>query len=282
MSSKAIVVFSGGQDSTTCLFWAKQRFDEVQAICFAYGQRHKTEILSAKKICDMAEVDLEIVDLTGDLVSASPLLNHEKEPETYLNFLDMENKTGKTVANTFVPLRNLFFLTIAANRAVASGCKSIVTGICGTDNANYPDCTEVFRQNAQLVINTALPPGQHIFIEAPLIKLTKKETVLLARTLPGCWEALSFSHTSYDGKYPPIDNNHSNLLRAKGFEDAGFPDPLVMRAVHEGSMECPETSNYDSFRRMLASEHASRIAEELAAGLAEEIIILIQPKEKKE
>ena len=89
---------------------------------------------------------------------------------------------------------------------------------------------------------------QRYTVHAPLLKLDKSETVKLAHELPGCWEALAYTHTSYDGKYPPTDRNHSNLLRAAGFEKAGLPDPLVVRAHQEGFMELPNTHNYDAIR----------------------------------
>jgi len=85
-------------------------------------------------------------------------------------------------------------------------------------------------------------------IHAPLMGLSKAETVMLAYKLPGCWDALAYTHTSYDGKYPPIDMNHSNVLRAHGFETAGLPDPLVVRAWREGLMALPMTQNYDCVR----------------------------------
>ena len=83
-----------------------------------------------------------------------------------------------------------------------------------------------------------------IGIWTPLINKSKAETVKIAHQIPECWEALAYSHTSYDGKYPPTDMNHANVLRADGFEKAGLPDPLVLRAVDEGLMELPETDNY--------------------------------------
>lgn len=262
--SKALVILSGGQDSTTCLYWAKATFDVVHAITFDYGQRHSIEIDAAKKVAKMAGVEShEIVVLPGILKSTSPLTS-DNELERYENAEQMEQVIGDRVELTFVPMRNTFFFTVAMNRAVALGCHHLVTGICQEDNANYPDCTEGFRGAFQLMANMSLGTvsfkegdivdpeslAQHTTfqIEAPLMYLSKAETVKLARELPGCWEALAYTHTSYDGKYPPTDMNHSNVLRAHGFEQAGLPDPLVVRAWMECLMDLPSTSNYDQFR----------------------------------
>lgn len=252
--SKALVVCSGGQDSTTCLFWAKQNFDEVHAITFDYGQRHWIEIEAACKVAAMAGVaSHEIVTVPNCLVSTSPLTS-SNELEQYENAEQMEKVIGDRVELTFVPMRNTFFFTVAMNRAVALGCDSLVTGICQEDNANYPDCTESFRiafeRMANLSLGTADPKtGKSWFkVLAPLMFLSKAETVKMAHRLPGCWDALAYTHTSYDGKYPPTDMNHSNVLRAHGFETAGLPDPLVVRAWREGLMPLPYTSNYDCLR----------------------------------
>lgn len=251
---KALVVLSGGQDSTTCLFWAMQMYDEVHAITFNYGQRHAIEIAAAIRVAKLAGViSHEVVDVPKCLESASPLTS-DNELEKYDNFDHMDSVIGDRVELTFVPLRNPFFLIIAANRAVKLGCTTIVTGICEEDNANYPDCRESFRRVFEDMINVALGNNCYqkqkgwIEVSAPLIHKSKAESVLMAYDLPGCWDALAYSHTSYDGKYPPTDMNHSNVLRARGFEVAGLEDPLVVRAWQEGLMELPATANYDEIR----------------------------------
>jgi 7-cyano-7-deazaguanine synthase len=257
MMTKALVVLSGGQDSTTCLFWAIAKFgaENVHAISFDYGQRHDIELESARKIAVMAgltpdELEVgrhEIIDVRNLLVSTSPLTSGN-QLDRYENFEAMEAEVGNRVEKTFVPMRNTLFLTIAANRAVALGCRHIVTGICQADNANYPDCTNPFKNRLQAAFNSSLFGERHtkddLVIDTPLMFMSKAESVKLAMTLPGCMDALAYSHTSYDGKYPPTDPNHSNLLRAKGFEEAGVPDPLVVRAVEEGLMSLPSTANY--------------------------------------
>ena len=250
---KALVILSGGQDSTTCLFWAKANYDEVHAITFNYGQRHAIEIVSATKVAKMAGVaSHEIVKVPDILESASPLTSNN-ELEKYENPEQMEEVIGERRELTFVPMRNALFLTVAANRAEALGITDIITGVCQMDNANYDDCREVFIDATVNYINTALGHDHRgtpkISVVTPLMFLSKAQTVHMAKDLDnGCWEALAFSHTSYDGKYPPTDMNHANVLRADGFEKAGEPDPLVLRAFHEGLMELPETSNYDPFR----------------------------------
>lgn len=248
MKTKALVILSGGQDSTTCLFWARSVYDEVHAITFDYGQRHSLEIDAARKVAEMCGVVThEVVQVPNCLVSSSPLTS-ANELEQYENAEQMEAVIGNRVELTFVPMRNTFFFVVAMNRAVALDCRNLVTGICQEDNANYPDCTEAFRNQFENMANISLGLGisanDAFKIHAPLMRMSKAESVQLALTLPGCMKALAYSHTSYDGKYPPLDMNHANVLRAKGFEDAGVPDPLIVRAVREGLMQFPVAKNY--------------------------------------
>ncbi len=85
---------------------------------------------------------------------------------------------------------------------------------------------------------------------------SKADTVRLAKTLPGCWEALAYTHTSYNGEYPPTDKNHANILRAHGFEQAGLPDPLVLRAWKQGLMDLPNTPNYQNIQQDLFNDYS--------------------------
>lgn len=253
-TTKALVVLSGGQDSTTCLFWALTMFDEVHCITFDYGQRHRIEIEAACKVAQLAGCGdrHEIVSVPNILVSSSPLTSGT-ELERYESAEQMEQVIGNRREVTFVPMRNALFLTIAANRAEALGIKNIVTGVCQMDNANYDDCRESFIRATENYINEALGHDHRgtslIDIVTPLIFMSKEQTVQLAHKLPGCWDALAYSHTSYDGKYPPTDMNHANVLRADGFEKAGLPDPLVLRAWQEGLMQLPDTDNYSHSAR---------------------------------
>lgn len=251
--TKTLVVLSGGQDSTTCLFWAKallREGDELHAVTFDYGQRHRLEIEAAKKVAKLAGVTShEVIEVPRCLRSVSPLVDQGAQLEKYENFDQMSAVIGDRVELTFVPMRNTLFLTIAANRAVALGCASLVTGVCQEDNANYPDCRQDYVSTMEAAINVSLGydklDSRYIIIATPLMFLSKAETVMLAKTLgDDAWNALAYSHTSYDGKYPPTDKNHSNVLRAQGFLNAGLPDPLVVRAYHEGLMSLPETENY--------------------------------------
>lgn len=245
---EALVILSGGQDSTTCLFWALHRFDKVHAITFDYGQRHAREIEAAKTVAGMAGVaSHEIVQVPNCLVSTSPLTS-DTDLERYSDAESMEEVIGDRRELTFVPMRNALFLTIAANRAEANHIPNLVTGVCQMDNANYDDCRMVFIDAAETYINTALGHDHRgtprIQIHTPLMFLSKADTVMEAFDDPECWAALAHTHTSYAGEYPPIDKNHANVLRAQGFELANLPDPLVLRAVDEGLMDIPLTGNY--------------------------------------
>lgn len=228
---KAMVVLSGGQDSTTCLYWAKAVFKEVHAVTFDYGQRHALELDAARTVAKMAGVvSHEVVQVPGVLRSRSPLTDPSVELETYTDFDSMDAIIGDRVELTFVPMRNAFFLTLAANLALARGCFDLVTGVCQQDNANYPDCRQTFIESQERTINEAL--GIDTFrIHAPLMSLSKAEIVAMAQRIPGCMDAMAYSHTCYAGQFPPCGECHSCVLRAHGFAQAGVADPLVVRGA---------------------------------------------------
>lgn len=247
----ALVVLSGGQDSTTCLFWAKQYFERIHAVTFNYGQRHIREIQAAIDVAKIAGVvSHEIVELGPILKGTSPLTNPGEELELYSDHDSMAAIIGDRVEKTFVPMRNALFLTLAANRATCLGINNLVTGVCQADNANYPDCREEFILAQEDAIAKALGTPFNIF--APLMDLSKAQSIDLARRMDQevntVWSkaflALAFSHTAYDGQYPPIGKDHASVLRAHGFTEAGVPDPLVIRAARAGLMLVPGDRNY--------------------------------------
>ena len=229
--ASCVVVLSGGQDSTTCLFWARERYAKVHAVTFNYGQSHSIEIESARKVAALAGIaGHEVVDVGRLLRSTSPLLDESAPLAQYDDFESMDRAIGKRIEATFVPMRNAFFLTLAANIAVSLGCRTLVTGVDEEDNANYPDCRESFIRAQELTINEAM--GVRDFrIETPLIHFSKADTVRLAQSLPGCMEAMAWSHTCYAGSFPPCGRCHACVLRRHGFDEAGVPDPLELRAA---------------------------------------------------
>lgn len=278
-TEKALVVLSGGQDSTTCLAFAIQAFgvENVSAITFNYGQRHKREIRAAVDIAILFGLAgrHEILDIGPDLLDGtSPLTDHTQTLETYENHEQMEGIIGNRVEKTFVPMRNALFLTIAANRAVVTGHHHIYTGVCQADNANYPDCRAEFIGSQQMTINEALgvdyaDPSEEdldrrISIATPLMYLTKEQSI--ARFVDLCGPVdfckLAWSHTAYDGQYPPVGKDHASVLRAEGFLRSGWPDPLVVRAHMEGLMPLPDTANYQKLEVVAAMKSIIRDLQE--------------------
>lgn len=244
LNPKAVVVFSGGQDSTTCLYWALQKGYDVTALTINYGQRHAREIEAAKKIAQMAEVPHEVINVGPVLRGTSPLVSGN-QLEQYKDHHSLPGGLEKT----FVPMRNQFFLTLAANYAYTIGCSTLVTGVCQEDFGGYPDCRRNFINALEQACSLGTFTGEPDTLPAlniltPLMYLTKAQSVEMAEELEGCYAALAYSHTAYDGAYPPIGKDHATLLRAKGFEEAMTPDPLVLRAARDGLMQLPSTPNY--------------------------------------
>lgn len=248
MKRKALIVLSGGQDSTTCLFWALHEGYDVHTVTFNYGQRHSAEIASAQTVNGLAgvpEEKREVVYLGPVLKGTSPLVSVVHDLEQYADHKSLPGGLEKT----FVPMRNQFFLTLAANRAFCMGANKLVTGVCQEDFGGYPDCRRDFIDLLEQACNagTFCEGSQGpLTIDTPLMDLTKAETVEMAYDLPGCFYALAYTHTAYDGQYPPTGHDHATLLRAKGFEEAGKPDPLVLRAYVEGHMPLPQSANYSA------------------------------------
>jgi 7-cyano-7-deazaguanine synthase len=235
---RAVIVFSGGQDSTTVLYYAKAQGFELHTVSFDYGQRHRRELESAKVIAEMAGVaSHEVIPVPGVLSGTSPLVS-DSELEQY----ESAEALPGGIEKTFVPMRNQLFLTIAANRAYCLNARHLFTGVGQADYGGYPDCRQRFIESFEKTCNLGTFTGEEgtlgaLNVVTPLMHLSKRETVMLALDLPGCYEALAFSHTSYNGEYPPTSQDHASLLRAKGFADAGVPDPLMLCARMEGLID---------------------------------------------
>ena len=223
--SKAVVLLSGGQDSTTCLFWAREQFDEVRAIGIFYGQRHRIELDAAREIAALAGVLFDILDATvlgaigdSDLVREGTMIGASGGRT--------DSAMPEGLPTSFVPGRNALFLTLAGAVAVKLGAKNIVTGTCQTDYSGYPDCRREFIDAQEQALTLAMPSSAGpIKIHTPLMFMTKAETVRLAMKLPGCWDALGLSVTCYNGKRPGCGECPSCVLREKGFVEAGTIDP---------------------------------------------------------
>ena len=171
----ALVVFSGGQDSTTCLFWAKREFKQVYALSFRYGQKHEKEVELARAIAGKAGVEFGVMD-----VPLIGQLGHNALTDKSVQ-MDERIPDGSVFPNTFVPGRNLFFLSIAAVYARERGVKHLVTGVSQTDFSGYPDCRDSFIKSLNVTLNLAM--DEQFIIHTPLMWLDKAETWALADEL---------------------------------------------------------------------------------------------------
>lgn len=174
MGESALVVFSGGQDSTTCLFWAKQRFNRVVALSFRYGQRHALEVELARDIAKEADVEFHVLDVPLVVQLGSNSLTDK-------SITIDEVKPENSFPNTFVPGRNLFFLSIAAVFAREHGIYNIVTGVSQTDFSGYPDCRDAFIKSLNVTLDLAM--DAQFKIHTPLMWLDKAQTWALADSL---------------------------------------------------------------------------------------------------
>lgn len=197
---KGVILFSGGQDSTTCLYWAKKRFTEIYAVGFKYGQKHINEIEAAKKICNRENINYKIFDIEN-------LLNANNNSELRLT-------EG----------RNTLFITIAGIYAKSLGITDLITGTCQMDFNDYPDCRRKFIDSIQLTLSLGIDIDFRI--HTPLMYLTKAETWKMAKELDILDIIINETRTDYNGSNILNEwgygenNNHATQLRVQGYYEA--------------------------------------------------------------
>ncbi|MEF3305409.1 7-cyano-7-deazaguanine synthase QueC [Paenibacillus sp. GYB003] len=206
---KAVVVFSGGQDSTTCLFWALERFEEVTAVTFDYGQRHKLEVEVAASIAKELRVPHRVLDMS--------LLGQLAPNALTRADIAIEQREGE-LPTTFVDGRNMLFLTFAAVVAKQLGARHIVTGVCETDFSGYPDCRDVFVKSLGVTLNLAM--DYPFVIDTPLMWLNKAQTWELADRLGAFDYVRQRTLTCYNGIVADgCGECPACKLRRKGLDD---------------------------------------------------------------
>jgi len=206
---KAVVVFSGGQDSTTCLFWARKQFAEVEAVTFDYGQRHRREIEVAASIADELGVHHTVLDMS--------LLGQLTPNALTRSEIAIEQKEGE-LPTTFVDGRNLLFLSFAAVLAKQRGARHLVTGVCETDFSGYPDCRDIFMKSLNVTLNLAM--DYPFVIHTPLMWLTKAETWKLADRLGALEFVRTKTVTCYNGVIADgCGECPACVLRKRGLEE---------------------------------------------------------------
>lgn len=223
---KAVVLLSGGLDSSTALYLAKSEGYELHAISFDYGQRHSKELECAKAIAQAAGVKShKVVSLNLGEWGGSSLTDMSMTVE--------DGDADRTdIPMTYVPARNMVFLSVAASMAEAIGAQHIFIGVSEVDYSGYVDCRQVFIDAMEKAINLGTvmgaEQGKKITIHAPFVNMTKAEEIKLGNKL-GVDFSLTWS--CYRGGGKPCGTCDSCLLRARAFKEAGVTDTSIYRPL---------------------------------------------------
>ncbi len=219
---KAVVLLSGGLDSTVCMAVAKNKGYEVFPLSFNYQQRHSVELESARKVADYYQVARHMIieNNMGEFGGSALTDSSIAVPDGDANRRD--------IPPTYVPARNLIFLSYALGYAEALGAERIFIGVNALDYSGYPDCRpefiQLFQQLADYSTKASVQDKQRIMIETPLIQLSKKDIVLLGTQLQA---PLHLTHSCYRGGSVACGTCDSCVLRLKGFTEAGISDPIA-------------------------------------------------------
>jgi 7-cyano-7-deazaguanine synthase len=230
MKEGAIVLFSGGIDSTTALYWARKRFAPLRALVFDYGQRHRVEVRMAKAIAAGLKVECVVVKLPLQGLLRSALLADGRPIAASL----AESRREPGPPSTYVPFRNGIFLAVAAACAESFGCRRLVTGFNSVDAPDYPDTTAAFASKMAAAINEGTSAGRggpRFRIDAPLASLSKKEIIAMGIGLGADY---SRSVSCYRGGEVPCGRCPSCDVRRRAFAGLAMADPLLQRLRREG------------------------------------------------
>lgn len=217
-NDSAIVIFSGGQDSTTCLYWAKKRFKKLYALTLRYGQQHDCEIDQARLICEKENIEQKIIQL--DFFKELIQSNLTQQGADFKG----KHDAFEELPSSFVPMRNQIFLTLAYGWATTLKTNHVITGVCEADYSGYYDCRDDFVKGFQSFTNYAY--HLNIQIHTPLMFLSKAEIFKLAKDNDGLDCVIKDSHTCYHGERTELHSwgygcgkCPACLLRKKGWEE---------------------------------------------------------------
>jgi 7-cyano-7-deazaguanine synthase len=218
--NKAIVLLSGGLDSTTILYHAKKQGFKPYCLIFQYGQRHRKEIIRAKKIAQEAKCPYQVMNIALPWQGSSLLDKHMRLPKS-------GKVDSKEIPSTYVPARNIIFLSFAASFAEAIGAKAIFIGANAIDYSGYPDCRpdffEAYRKMLAKGLKTSVE-GEPIKIYTPLIHKTKAQIIKMGMKLNVPYH---LTWSCYQGDRRPCGKCDSCVLRQKGFEESMVSDPTM-------------------------------------------------------
>lgn len=229
---KSIVLFSGGLDSTTAIYWALKRYEKVFALTFDYGQRNRIELDMAGKVAQKLSIPQKILRVNLKQIGGSSLTDTKLSLPQYERM--EESKEG--LPSTYVPFRNGIFLALAAAWAEVVGIKEIICGFNVIDSPNYPDTRKQFVQAMQEAINLGTKASfspEKIQIIAPFLKMKKSDIIKEGLSLSVDY---SFAISCYCGEEIPCQKCSSCVLRQKAWEEVGLQDPLILRLEEEGKI----------------------------------------------
>ncbi len=222
MAKRAVVLLSGGLDSSVALFVAREAGYELHALTFQYGQRHSRELECARWQAAQAGASTHrVVDLSLAQWGGSSLTDEGLA-------IEAGNLARLEAPNTYVPARNMVFIAVAASMAEAIGAEAIYLGVSEADYSGYVDCRAEFLKAMEAAVNLGTErktlAGRPMALVAPFLHMRKPEEIALGRRL-----GVDFGHTwsCYAGEETPCGRCDSCLLRARAFSEAGLPDPLL-------------------------------------------------------